>query len=66
MTIPALANRRATFRVSYLAPEADFATWRPTSAQGGFDVKSFEVRARPAARVDGLRPGMSVIVAGRQ
>jgi len=66
VTIPALANRRATFRVSYLAPEADFATWRPTSAQGGFDVKSFEVRARPAARVDGLRPGMSVIVAGRQ
>lgn len=65
VTIPALANRRATFRVSYLAPEADYATWRPTSAQGGFDVKTFEVRARPADRVEGLRPGMSAIVVGR-
>jgi HlyD family secretion protein len=62
--IPALGGRRATFKVSYLAPEADYATWRPTTAQGGFDVKSFEVRARPLGPVDGLRPGMSAILRG--
>jgi HlyD family secretion protein len=62
--IPALGGRRATFKVSYLAPEADYATWRPTTAQGGFDVKSFEVRARPVRPVDGLRPGMSAILIG--
>ena len=66
VSVPALGNARAVFQVSYLAPEADYATWRPTSAQGGFDVKSFEVRARPAAPIDGLRPGMSAIVVGRK
>jgi HlyD family secretion protein len=65
VSIPALGGRRTVLQVSYLAPEADYATWRPTSAQGGFDVKSFEVRARPVERTAGLRPGMSVIVVGR-
>jgi HlyD family secretion protein len=40
----------------------EFATWRATNAQGGFDLKTFEVRARPAAPVAGLRPGMSAVV----
>jgi HlyD family secretion protein len=62
--IPALGGRQADFKVSYLAPEADYATWRPTTAQGGFDVKSFEVRARPVGPVVGLRPGMSAILMG--
>jgi len=65
VSIPALGSAPAAFRVSYLAPEADYATWRPTAAQGGFDVKSFEVRARPDGRIAGLRPGMSAIVLGR-
>ena len=51
--------------VYYIAPAGDFATWRATSAQGGFDLKTFEVRARPASPVPGLRPGMSVILEGR-
>ena len=63
--IPALDNRRAEMTVSYIAPAGDFATWRATSAQGGFDLKTFEVRARPAEGVAGLRPGMSVILEGR-
>jgi HlyD family secretion protein len=64
--IPALGNKRAELTVSYMAPAGDFATWRATSAQGGFDLKTFEVRARPAAAVGGLRPGMSVILEGRR
>lgn len=64
LAIPALGNREETFTVSYLAPAADFATWRSTSAQGGFDVKTFEVRARPASEVARLRPGMSVVLRG--
>jgi HlyD family secretion protein len=59
--VPAL-GRDVELRVTTLAPLADFATWRSTSASGGFDLKTFEVRARPAAPVDGLRPGMSAIV----
>jgi HlyD family secretion protein len=59
--IPAL-GREVELRVTTLAPLADFATWRSTSASGGFDLKTFEVRAKPLAPVDGLRPGMSAVV----
>ncbi|MGB3792983.1 MAG: efflux RND transporter periplasmic adaptor subunit [Sphingopyxis granuli] len=59
--IPALDNRRVRFRVAYLAPAGDFATWRATRQSSGFDIKSFEVRVRPVAPVRGLRPGMTVL-----
>jgi len=64
LAVPALGNRVEDFTVSYLAPAADFATWRSTSAQGGFDVKTFEVRARPVSANARLRPGMSVVLQG--
>lgn len=60
-TVPALGDRRVTFRVTYLAPAGDFATWRATRQSSGFDIKSFEVRAAPTAPVEGLRPGMTVL-----
>jgi len=60
--VPALGDRKVNVKVSYISPLGDFATWRATSASGGFDLKTFEVRARPVNSVDGLRPGMSVIV----
>ncbi|OJY71318.1 MAG: hemolysin secretion protein D [Sphingobium sp. 66-54] len=59
--IPALGNERVRFRVAYLAPAGDFATWRATRQSSGFDIKSFEVRATPVAPVRGLRPGMTVL-----
>jgi len=59
--VPAL-GREIELAVSFIAPQGDFATWRSTSAQGGFDLKTFEMRARPVAPVAGLRPGMSAIV----
>lgn len=59
--IPALGGKSARFRVTYLAPAGDFATWRATRQSSGFDIKSFEVRVTPLARVAGLRPGMTVL-----
>jgi HlyD family secretion protein len=59
--VPALGNVAARFRVFYVAPAGEFATWRATRQSSGFDVKSFEVRARPTAPVGGMRPGMSVL-----
>jgi len=59
---PALGNEEVALTVTFVAPQGDFATWRATSAQGGFDLKTFEVRARPARPVPGLRPGMSALV----
>jgi len=59
--VPALGDRSVRFRVAYLAPAGDFATWRATRQSSGFDIKSFEVRVRPVAPVPGLRPGMTVL-----
>ena len=67
-TLPALADaahpagRPARFTVFYNAVLPDFATWRATRGGAGFDVRTFEVRARPAAPIAGARPGMSVLV----
>lgn len=60
--IPAL-DSHAEFEVYYISSEADYATWGATRARGGFDIRSFEVRARSVESLD-ILPGMSVIVYG--
>ena len=61
-TVPALTNQPIELEVTYIAPLGDFATWRATSASGGFDLRTIEVRGRPVHPMEGLRAGMSVIV----
>jgi HlyD family secretion protein len=41
--------------------QGQYATWRATRATGDFDLRTFEVRAKPIDAVEGLRPGMSAI-----
>ena len=62
VSVPALGNNKFNVEISYIAALGDFATWRATSASGEFDLKTFEVRARPLRPIEGLRPGMSVVV----
>ena len=62
LTIPALDGRKVSATVYYLAVRESYATWKATKEIGEFDTKTFEVRARPDAPVEGLRPGMSVIM----
>ena len=59
--IPALGYD-TEFEVTYIAVQADFATWAATRTQGGFDIRTFAVKARPVGGVMTLRPGMSVLV----
>lgn len=61
LTVPALSNKEITATVYYIAVRESYATWRATKEIGEFDTKTFEVRARPDEKVEGLRPGMSVI-----
>ena len=60
--LPALAQRSVRFKVFHSAALPDFATWRATRADQGFDARTFEVKARPLAPIEGMRPGMSVLV----
>lgn len=65
-TIPAVDRVERPFIVYYISPLGAFATWRATAEAGGFDVRTFEIRARPVSPVDGLRPGMSALIAWRR
>lgn len=62
--VPAL-QKNISLKVTYIAVMGDFATWRSTDAAQGFDLRTFEVEARPVQPLRGendLRVGMSVVV----
>jgi HlyD family secretion protein len=56
--VPAL-RRTIPMTVYSVAPMGDFATWRSTGEKGSFDLRTFEVRARPEKADPDLRPGMT-------
>lgn len=60
--VPALGNEKFTFEVTYIAPMAEFATWKATNQKGDFDLKTFEVHLRSKNSISGLRAGMTVNV----
>jgi len=64
-SVPAL-DRDADFEVYFINPAGDYATWRATRQSSGYDVRSFEIRLRPVAPIEGFRPGMSVLFAWPQ
>ena len=59
--VPALNNQIVEVKVNYIKALASYATWKATKTTGQFDVKTFEVRARPTAKVENLRPGMTAL-----
>lgn len=59
--IPALNNKIVTVKVDYIKALASYATWKATKTSGQFDVKTFEVRARPIKSIADLRPGMTAL-----
>ena len=59
--VPAL-DKEVEFKVTYIAPQADFATWSATRTQGSFDIRTFAIKAKPTTDVENIRPGMSVLV----
>ncbi|WGV99416.1 biotin/lipoyl-binding protein [Vibrio sp. YMD68] len=59
--LPAL-DKTISFTVMHVAVMGDFATWRSTDASQGFDLRTFEVEARPTDSTESLRMGMSLVV----
>ncbi|HOI26355.1 MAG TPA: efflux RND transporter periplasmic adaptor subunit [Paludibacteraceae bacterium] len=60
--VPALGDKEITLKVTYMKDLGSFAAWKATKVTGEYDSKTFEVRAKPTAPVENLRPGMSVII----
>ena len=59
--VPAF-NKDIRMKVYYMKDQGSYAVWKATKANGQYDLKTFEVKARPVEKLDGLRPGMSLIV----
>ncbi|MBQ3363063.1 MAG: HlyD family efflux transporter periplasmic adaptor subunit [Muribaculaceae bacterium] len=59
--IPAL-DIETKMKVTSMKDKGSFAVWKSTKASGQYDQKTFEVKARPSQAIDGIRPGMSVIL----
>ena len=60
--VPALKEQKIEFKVNYISPLGSFATWKSTGKGNSYDMRTFEIHALPIEKVDGLKPGMSVLV----
>ncbi len=60
--IPALGKQTYKAKVTSLRAMASYATWRATKTNGQYDVKSFDVKIVPVDKIQGMRPGMTVIL----
>ncbi|GEA52139.1 membrane protein [Vibrio inusitatus NBRC 102082] len=59
--VPAL-DKDVRFRIAHISVMGDFATWRATDSSQGFDLRTFEVEARPIEEPEQFRIGMSVVL----
>lgn len=55
-------DKNIKLKVFYIKDQGSYAVWKATKSNGQYDLKTFEVKARPVDKIDGLRPGMSLIV----
>ena len=59
--VPAF-DKTIKMKVYYLKDQGSYAVWKATKANGQYDLKTFEVKAKPVEKLEGLRPGMSLII----
>ncbi|MGN0051108.1 MAG: HlyD family secretion protein [Prevotella sp.] len=59
--VPAF-NKDIEMKVYYMKDQGSYAVWKATKATGQYDLKTFEIKARPTVKLEGLRPGMSLVI----
>ena len=59
--VPAF-NKDVKMKVYFMKDQGSYAVWKATKANGQYDLKTFEVKARPVEKIEGFRPGMSLII----
>lgn len=59
--IPALNRKEIDAEIYYIRDMGSYATWHSTKATGSWDSRTFEIKARPADDIEGLRPGMTAV-----
>ena len=61
-TIPALGGKAITVQVSKIKDMGSYATWKATKPRDAHDLRTFEVTARPEKAIEGLLPGMTIVL----
>ena len=59
--VPAF-KKEIRMKVYCIKDQGSYAVWKATKSNGQYDLKTFEVKARPIDKLEGLRPGMSLIL----
>jgi HlyD family secretion protein len=59
--VPAF-SKELKMKVYYVKDQGSYAVWKATKANGQYDLKTFEVKARPVDKLEGLRPGMTLVI----
>ncbi|GHT77785.1 hemolysin secretion protein D [Bacteroidia bacterium] len=59
--IPAL-DKSVSLNIYYMKDMGTYAAWKATKTNGQYDLKTFEIKARPVEAIDEIYPGMSVII----
>uniref|UniRef100_UPI004029F3EB HlyD family secretion protein n=1 Tax=Prevotella sp. TaxID=59823 RepID=UPI004029F3EB len=59
--VPAF-KKEIRMKVYYIKDQGSYAVWKATKSNDQYDLKTFEVKARPMDKLEGLRPGMSLIL----
>lgn len=59
--VPAF-KKEIRMKVYYIKDQGSYAVWKATKSNGQYDLKTFEVKARPIDKLEELRPGMSLIL----
>ena len=55
-------KREIRMKVYYIKDQGSYAVGKATKSNGQYDLKTFEVKARPIDKIEGLRPGMSLVL----
>lgn len=55
-------DKEIEMKVYHIKDQGSFAVWKATKTNGQYDIKTFEVKARPSKPIEGLRPGMTLII----
>lgn len=55
-------DKQIEMKVYHIKDQGSYAVWKATKTNGQYDIKTFEVKARPSKPVEGLRPGMTLII----
>ena len=60
--VPALGDKAVRLRITNIKDMGTYAAWKATKTTGQYDMKTFQIKATPIEKVEGLRPGMSVLL----